>query len=85
MDPILVFILGSPVWMCLVFWYLRAHGPSSGWRRGAQCLRCGHLSHGYDTPVWGFDKTCPKCGPSATWRRVTARPIGFFAYEVRDD
>ena len=68
-----------------VWWFARASSPFGGWRKSAECQRCGHIIHGYDTPVWSPDKTCEKCGPHATWKRVYAKPAAFFGYIVKAD
>lgn len=74
---------GISLWCVFAFWLIRCHGPFAGWSKSAQCQRCGYILHNFDTPVWSSDKTCVKCGPDALWKRVTARPVGFRAYEVK--
>lgn len=74
----LLAIFGAVIWICRVF------GPWSGWAQSAQCQRCGFIIHHFDYPVWSGDKTCQRCGPHSTWKRVVARPVGLFGYEVKE-
>ena len=64
---------------------LRTYGPFSGWRECCQCKRCGFINGHSDVQVWGSDKTCKKCGPGATWKRIHARPVGLFGFETKED
>jgi len=81
---IIIFVAVFASAATLIGWITRVYGPFSGWSESAQCQRCGFVLHRFYTPVWSDDKTCKRCGPNSTWKRVVARPVGLFGYEVKE-
>ena len=81
---VFIIVAAMALILALTFWFARTMGSFAGWRKSAQCQRCGFIIHGWDTPVWSNDKTCEKCGPSSTWKTVFAKPVGLWGYDVKD-